>query len=246
MSRLIRICEPLSSPSRRAIQSLARVIAQVTSTPMTMPPSASHRNVPTAASGENNPVMVAATAKRMHTRPEASLSSDSPSRMCSSRLGIGAREDSAETATGSVGETTAASAKATGNGIAGIIQLIRKPRPTTVKITSPTASSRMVSLSRNKPSLGMRQPSRNSSGGRNSRKNTSGSSSTGVLATSAISAPSAICTMGSGTDQGRPRCSQPLTTTASSKNNVTVMLSTRPRLRTVDSIPYCAQGETRN
>jgi len=58
----------------------------------------------------------------MQTRPEASFSSDSPSRMCIIRLGIGAREAMAETAIGSVGESTAARAKATANGMAGISQ----------------------------------------------------------------------------------------------------------------------------
>ena len=38
------------------------------------------------------------------------------------RLGMGTRAVIADTATGSVGETTAASANATGSGMAGIIQ----------------------------------------------------------------------------------------------------------------------------
>lgn len=77
-----------------------------------------------------------------------------------------------------MGETIAASAKATASGIAGIIQLMKYPTPTTVNTTRPSASSRIVPLSRNNPSFGMRQPSRKSSGGRNRRKKISGFSST--------------------------------------------------------------------
>src|SRR3546814_10626957 len=62
-------------------------------------------------------------------RPEASLSRDSPSRMCIMRLGIGTRLAIAETAIGSVGETTAARAKATASGMDGIIQLMNRPMP---------------------------------------------------------------------------------------------------------------------
>src|SRR6201997_5811968 len=83
-----------------------------------MPAIATHRNVTKASTRENVPVKAAATAKRMQTRPEASLSKDSPSRMCINRLGIGTRAAIADTAIGSVGETSAASAKATARGIA--------------------------------------------------------------------------------------------------------------------------------
>lgn len=86
--------------------------------------TATHRKVSEAVASEKEPVITAATAKRKQTRPEASLSSDSPSRMCIRRLGIGAFEAIAPTATGSVGETMAASAKHTASGITGIIQWI--------------------------------------------------------------------------------------------------------------------------
>src|SRR6266404_2731871 len=104
------------------------------------------RNVPKASPSENVPVKAAATAKRMQTRPEASLSRDSPSRMCIKRLGTGTRAAIADTAIGSVGETIAASAKAMATGISGIIQLIKKPTPTTVNTTRPSASSKIVPL----------------------------------------------------------------------------------------------------
>src|SRR3984893_4487412 len=79
-----------------------------------------------------------------------------------------------------------------GDGDSGIIQLIKKPTPTTVNTTRPSASSRIVPLSRNRPSLGMRQPSRKRSGGRNNRKKISGFSATPRLATEAMIEPSAI------------------------------------------------------
>ena len=55
--------------------------------------------------GEKVPVSAAAMAKRRQTRPDASLSSDSPSRMCIMRLGMGTRAAMADTAIGSVGPT---------------------------------------------------------------------------------------------------------------------------------------------
>ncbi|CAM5545059.1 hypothetical protein RLIN73S_03710 [Rhodanobacter lindaniclasticus] len=80
-----------------------------------------------------------------------------------------------------------------------------RPAPSTVNTTSPSASARITLRSRIEPSLGMRQPSRNSSGGRNSRKKMAGSSATPCLNTPAITAPSAICTSGSGSENGSMR-----------------------------------------
>ena len=100
--------------------------------------------------------------------------------MCISRAGTFARPAIAETAIGSVGEMTAASANETASGIAGINQWMKKPMPSTVKTTSPSASLSTVEASRSRSSFGMRQPSRNSSGGRNSKKKTCGSSTTAV------------------------------------------------------------------
>ena len=199
------MAEPPGSPKRRVSQACRRVTSSVTPTPMARPASASQRKVRPAEASEKPPVSAAATAKRKHTRPLASLSSDSPSRMCISRFGIGVRAAMALTATGSVGEMMAASAKATACGMAGIIQWIRKPAPITVNTTRPSASSRMMPLSRSRPFFGMRQPSRNSSGGRNSRKKMSGSSSTPCGVTVTTSAPSAICSSGSGSDTGSKR-----------------------------------------
>ena len=197
--------EPGSSPKRAPATRCTKETATVIATPQAMPASATHRKVTEAEASEKAPVMAAATAKRKHTRPLASLSRDSPSRMCIRRCGTWMRAVMAETATGSVGATMAARAKATGSGIAGTSQWIRKQAPTTVKTTRPRASSRMVPLSRNSPIFGMRQPSRNSSGGRNSRKKISGSRVTPWPNTPEMTAPSPICTSGSGTPKGSMR-----------------------------------------
>ncbi|MDR6992160.1 hypothetical protein J2X52_002272 [Luteimonas sp. 3794] len=119
------------------------------------------------------------------------------------RLGIGARAAIDDTATGSVGDRIAASANATASGITGIIQWISRPAPITVNTTSPNASCRISPRSRNRPLLGMRQPSRNSSGGRNNTKNRCGSRVTPWPNTPAIVAPSAICTSGRGSGSQR-------------------------------------------
>src|SRR5690606_1254688 len=139
--------------------------------------------------------------------------------------GIGTRALIADTAIGSVGVTIAASANATGNGIAGIIQLMKKPMPMTVQKTRPSASSRMSPLSRSNPSFGMRQPSRNSSGGRNRRKKISGSSWTSCSEPAAIAAPNAIWTSGVGIARGITRTRIPLTTTAPSMNSTTLIVA---------------------
>ncbi|MOA04693.1 hypothetical protein D3C78_1242630 [compost metagenome] len=68
---------------------------------------------------------VAAMANFNATRPEASLSSDSPSSTYMVFSGMPRLRVMADTATASVGEITAASAKATVSGISGIIQWMR-------------------------------------------------------------------------------------------------------------------------
>ena len=66
-------------------------MAMVTRTPVTTPTRASQAKDPMALPIEKAPVVAATTAIRMQVRPVASFNSDSPSRMCISRLGIGAR-----------------------------------------------------------------------------------------------------------------------------------------------------------
>ncbi len=66
-------------------------MARVTPTPIATPARASQAKVPKALVREKAPVVAASTAIRMKVRPLASFSRDSPSRMCISRLGMGAR-----------------------------------------------------------------------------------------------------------------------------------------------------------
>src|SRR5690606_2065898 len=74
-------------------------------------------------------------------------------------------------------------------------------------------------------SRGMRQPSRNSRGGRKSRKKISGSSVTRQSAISPITAPSAIWNSGRGSGSGTIRENMPLRMTASSSSRTMVMVS---------------------
>src|SRR3546814_14351634 len=107
----------------------------LTATPYASPAPATHRKLSAAVLAEKVPVSAAAMAKRRQTSPDASFSSDSPSNMCIIRLGIGTRAATAETAIGSVGDTTAASAKATAISRAGTIQGMNRPMTTTVTKT---------------------------------------------------------------------------------------------------------------
>ena len=157
------------------------------------------------------------------------MSSDSPSRICIILLGIGTRWAMADTAIGSVGESTAASANATGSGMAGINQWMKTPMPRTVKTTRPSASWITVPLSLKSSSGGMRQPSRNSSGGKKSRKKTCGSSVTTSGLARPMSAPSATWISGRGMENGNSRCNnramKSLSTTASNRIRMTATVS---------------------
>src|SRR3546814_4276568 len=73
ISRLTRICEPVSSPQRFVTHALARVTDSVTATPVASPIPATHRKLSAAAPAEKVPVSAAAMAKRRQTRPEASF-----------------------------------------------------------------------------------------------------------------------------------------------------------------------------
>ena len=94
----------------------------VVAIPKLMPANAVQSNVHKALLKEKTPVKTAATANLKHTKPEASLNRDSPSRICNARLGIGIRAAIPDTATGSVGDKIAASANATPKGMLGISQ----------------------------------------------------------------------------------------------------------------------------
>ncbi|MNT17717.1 hypothetical protein D3C72_1528890 [compost metagenome] len=152
--------------------------SHVSPAPIDSPAIDTHKKESVACDSENVPVAAAATAKRNATRPLASLNNASPSKMAIMRRGMWTRREIASTATGSVGETMAAMANATGKGTSGIIQWIRYPTPITVRNTKPNANCRMDEDSRSTASLDTRQPSKNNKGGRNNKKKMSGSINT--------------------------------------------------------------------
>lgn len=119
------ICVAATSPTRRVTLSRPTANAQPSAAPTARPPKATQRNSWPASAQEKAPVTVAATANLSATRPEASLSSDSPCNTCMVLAGMPRLRVMAATATASVGDTTAASANATVSGIVGIIQWMR-------------------------------------------------------------------------------------------------------------------------
>ncbi len=96
--------------------------SQASSAPTASPPEATITKVIEASRSENRPVSAAAIANFSATRPEASFISASPSRICISCGAILPRPAMPDSATASVGESTAASANATGSGSSGISQ----------------------------------------------------------------------------------------------------------------------------
>ncbi len=113
-----------SSQPRAIIQARSRPTSQLRTTPIANPPTATSRNVRLALVRENTPVTAAARANLKVTRPDASFINASPCSICIK--GVGRRFwEIAETATASVGDNTAARAKATGSGIAGNSQWMK-------------------------------------------------------------------------------------------------------------------------
>ena len=139
------------------------------------------------------------------------------------RLGIGTFAATEFNATGSVGVTIAANANAIANDKWGMILWMRKPTPMTLNITKPNANSKIAMRSRNKPFLGIVQPSKKSNGGKKSKKKRSGSSSCPRSKTPEMIAPSAICINGKGTDTGTMRTRYPLAATANNIANTILM-----------------------
>ncbi|MNH20660.1 hypothetical protein D3C79_804390 [compost metagenome] len=110
-----------SSQPRAIIQVRRRPISQLSATPTARPPRATRTKLKLASANENTPVIAAARANLNVTRPEASFINASPCSMCIS--GVGKRSWAmAETATASVGDSTAARAKATASGMLGSSQ----------------------------------------------------------------------------------------------------------------------------
>jgi hypothetical protein len=93
----------------------------------------------------------------------------------------------------------AAKANAAGNGIEGIIQLIKYPPAQTVMNTRPSASIKMGALNFHSAVRGTFLPSLNNRGAMNNSKNNSVSISTCIpRGKSANMTPSAICINGTG------------------------------------------------
>ena len=111
-------CVAGSSQPRAIIHERMRPTTQLNATPMARPPQATNRKVTLALANEKTPVIAAANANLNVTRPVASFINASPCNICIK--GAGKRFCAmAETATASVGDRTAASAKATGKGMVG-------------------------------------------------------------------------------------------------------------------------------
>ncbi|MCY1244388.1 hypothetical protein D9M71_585050 [compost metagenome] len=111
-------CVAGSSQPRSIIHARRRPTSQLKATPTARPPTATNTNVRLALASENTPVTAATRANLNVTRPEASFISASPCKMCIKGVGSLLRE-MADTATASVGDSTAARANATGNGTPG-------------------------------------------------------------------------------------------------------------------------------
>ncbi|KAH0423047.1 hypothetical protein KCU90_g8864, partial [Aureobasidium melanogenum] len=109
------------SPSSLRLRKRAdtKLNAQLTAAPVARPPTAMITKLIDASRNENTPVSAAAIANFNATRPDASFINASPSRICISRPGILPLPAIPLSATASVGDNTAASAKATGSGIDG-------------------------------------------------------------------------------------------------------------------------------
>jgi len=112
---------------------------------------------------ENPPATTAARANLKATRPVASFIRLSPLSTVVRRAGTRSRSVMALTATASVGETIAPSAKAIASGRPGTSHHATKPTAMVVKITSPMARVRMArrartnSPQRHQPAVGEEQ-----------------------------------------------------------------------------------------
>ena len=110
------------------------------------------------------------------------------------------------------------------HGIAGISQWMKRPIPSTVNRTSPSASWMTAPRSLNSSSGGRRQPLRNSSGGRKSRKKTCGIERDDKLTGQADHRANSDLDQGARIANGDMRERTSLSTTAR-KNRVTATLS---------------------
>ena len=134
------------SPTSRTGSVIRRRIWATTTkarTPISTPPTdATRKSKPTRHS--STPTEAAAIAVRRVTSAVASLKSDSPSRMVTTRRGRPMLRAIAVAATASGGATTAPSAKAIGQEMPGTIRWTTQPAPAVVTSTAPTDSVRIT------------------------------------------------------------------------------------------------------
>ncbi len=121
-----------------------RISTQATTSPTAMPPTDSRTNSMPTSRAVTDPPMATIAVRRM-VMAVASLNSDSPSRMVTTRRGSPIRRATAVAATASGGATTAPRAIAAENGMPMSHQVTR-PTPAAVKTTRPTDNRPMTFL----------------------------------------------------------------------------------------------------
>ena len=121
-----------------------------------MPPATMPTKAPEAPSSEKPPLIAASTANLKQTNPEASLSSASPERICRRRRGAPLPSSMEPTATASVGDSTAASAKQAASGTPGSSQWMNQPPASVLNSTSPRARARITPRNARNDRIGIR------------------------------------------------------------------------------------------
>ena len=204
--------------SRRGRRSFA--ISQPTANPTITPPTPTSRNPAAASVTENTPVSTAATATRYTTRPVASLSRLSPSSTVTIARGTRSRLKIAVAATASGGETIAPRVKATGQSRPGTSACATTATTATVARTRPMASEAIGRAWARKSRIEVKNAAMYSSGGRNSRKTSSGASSTsGNPGTRAVMSPPITSTIGYGVPSRRASSASAATSTNSPRTS---------------------------
>lgn len=186
-----------------------------TSSPIASATATDHRNDPTVSHSEK-PAAVATIAVRRSTSAVASLNSDSPSRIVTTRPGT-PRPLMIEVATASVGERIAPSASPHRNPSPGMSQLSSRPMSTELATTRGTARPLIAERSRRKDIDGIATAPAYSSGGRITSMTSSGSiSSVGMPGIRLATMPSSTSSSGAATFRrgARTSAAQMVMTTA--------------------------------
>ena len=198
-----------------------RSIVHATPRPHSVSPTRIATKLPLASASENAPVTTAATAKLAMISAVASLTSPSPSRMVSRRVGNDRRLAIAIGATASGGDTTAPIRNATAHGMPNT-QCPTAATAVAVKIVQPIASSRIGRRLRRKPRQLMPTPASYRIGGRSSSITSSGSiEMTGMNGMK----PSTPPTSTSRIECGRPKRSVPMLASAATPTSAATRTS---------------------